>query len=97
MLPGQRTPQAVQRVRAVVLITLAVPGERADLEGKNLLLVELTRLRWRRAVVVLLVACLLVPVAIWLGAAWNTRPFSDADVAEAERLAQKPWLNHRIV
>ncbi|RYB89050.1 hypothetical protein EUA06_18285 [Nocardioides glacieisoli] len=67
---------------------------------KNLLLVELTRLRWRRAVVVLLVACLLVPVAICLGAAWNTRPFSDADVAEAERLAQfeadQPYIQQEI-
>ena len=67
---------------------------------KDLLLVELTRLRWRRAVVVLLVACLLVPIAIWLGAAWNTRPFSDADVAEAERLAQveadQPYIREEI-
>ena len=67
---------------------------------KNLLLVELTRLRWRRAVVVLLVACLLVPVAIWLGTAWNTRPFSDADIAAAERLAQteadQPYVREEI-
>ena len=45
---------------------------------KDLLLVELTRLRWRRAVACLLVACLLVPAAIWVGTAWDTRPFSDS-------------------
>lgn len=67
---------------------------------KDLLLVELTRLRWRRAVVVLLIGCLLVPIAIWAGAAWNTRPFSDADVAAAERLAQseadQPYIEEEI-
>ena len=67
---------------------------------KDLLLVELTRLRWRRAVVVLLLGCLLVPAAIWAGAAWGTRPFSDAEVAEAERMAQidaaQPWVAQEI-
>lgn len=67
---------------------------------KDLLLVELTRLRWRRAVVVLLVACLAVPVVIWAGAAWSTRPFSDAEVAQAERLAaadaDQPWVEEEI-
>ena len=67
---------------------------------KDLLLVELTRLRWRRAVVVLLVACLAVPVVIWAGAAWNTRPFSDADLAEAQRQvdleASQPWVEEEI-
>ncbi len=62
--------------------------------------VELTRLRWRRAILVLLVACLLVPVAIWAGAAWSTRPFSDGDIAEAERLAQyeadQPYIQDEI-
>lgn len=36
---------------------------------RDLLRVELTRLRWRRAVVVLLLGCLLVPVAIWAATA----------------------------
>ena len=67
---------------------------------KDLLLVELTRLRWRRAVAVLLLGCLLVPVAIWAGAAWNTRPFSDAEVAQAERMAARdadqPWVAEEI-
>ena len=67
---------------------------------KDLLLVELTRLRWRRAVACLLVACLLVPAAIWVGTAWDTRPFSDTDIAEAERLAQyeadQPYIADEI-
>jgi ABC-2 type transport system permease protein len=51
----------------------------------RLLRVELTRLTWRRAVLVLLVGCILVPAFLWAGLAWNTRPVSDADMREAER------------
>ena len=47
----------------------------------RLLRVELTRLRWRRAIVVLLVACVAVPLVLLAGYAWDTRPFSDADIA----------------
>ncbi len=50
----------------------------------RLLQVEFTRLRWRRAVVVLLAACVLVPAAVFVGLAWNTRPFSESDVAAAQ-------------
>jgi hypothetical protein len=51
----------------------------------RLVTVELTRLRWRRAVVVL-VGLGIVFAAVLLGArAYDTRPFSDADVAEAQR------------
>lgn len=67
---------------------------------KDLLLVELTRLRWRRAVVVLLIACLVVPIAIWVATAWSTRPFSDADIAEAERQVEyetsQGWVKDEI-
>jgi ABC-2 type transport system permease protein len=42
----------------------------------RLLRVELTRLRWRRAVILLLACCFLVPALIWAGLAWNTRPYS---------------------
>ena len=67
---------------------------------KDLLLVELTRQRWRRAVVVLLIACLVVPIAIWVATAWSTRPFSDADIAEAERQveyeASQGWVKDEI-
>ncbi len=50
----------------------------------RLLIVELTRLRWRRAVVILLAGCVLVPALIFAGLAWNTRPVSDADLRSAQ-------------
>lgn len=46
--------------------------------------VELARLRWRRAVVMLLVAAFVVPAVIALFLLWNTRPVSD-DAREAAR------------
>ena len=51
----------------------------------RLLKVELTRLRWRRAVVVLLAGCVLIPALIFAGVAWNTRPVSDADLRQAQQ------------
>jgi ABC-2 type transport system permease protein len=66
----------------------------------RLLSVELTRLRWRRAVVVLLVACVVVPAVIWAGLAWNTRPVSGADLREAqqqvERDSQRSGVKNQI-
>lgn len=55
----------------------------------RLLGVELTRLRKRRAVFVLVIACLVLPL-LFLGAAvWNTRPVSDAELSNAKaQLAQ---------
>lgn len=50
----------------------------------RLLRLELTRLRWRRAVVVLLGGCALVTVVILGGTAWTTRPVSDAELREAQ-------------
>ncbi len=50
----------------------------------RLLSVELTRLRWRRAVLVLLVGCFLVPVLLLAGLSWNTRPVSEGDRASAQ-------------
>jgi ABC-2 type transport system permease protein len=50
----------------------------------RLLSVELTRLRWRRAVIVLLLACVVVPALIWIGLAWNTRPVSKEDLQQAQ-------------
>ncbi len=38
------------------------------------LLVELTRLRWRRAVLLLLVAVVVLPALLLATTAWNTRP-----------------------
>lgn len=61
---------------------------------------ELTRLRWRRAVQVLLVACLLVPAVILAVTAWTTRPVSDADLRQAqeqvERDRQSPGFQREI-
>lgn len=48
----------------------------------RLIRVELSRLRWRRAVVVLLAACFVIPAVIWMGMAWNTRPYSEEEIAE---------------
>lgn len=49
---------------------------------------ELTRLRWRRAVMVLVAAAVVIPVLVGLATAWNTRPYSDSEVREARAQAQ---------
>lgn len=55
----------------------------------RLLRVELTRLRWRRAVLFLTAVAIIVPVLIWAGMAWNTRPVSDADIANAQQQVER--------
>lgn len=55
----------------------------------RLLAVELTRLRWRRAVVVLLLGCVLLPALVWAGLAWNTRPVSDAELRQAQEQLER--------
>ncbi|TGN65414.1 hypothetical protein EXE59_16705 [Nocardioides eburneiflavus] len=66
----------------------------------RLLRVELTRLRWRRAVVVLLVACVALPLVLLAGYAWETRPISDADIAQAKEMAAQdagqPWVAQEV-
>ena len=66
----------------------------------RLLRVELTRLRWRRAVVVLLLACVVAPLVLLGGYAWETRPISDADIAQAQEMAARdadqPWVDEEI-
>ena len=66
----------------------------------RLLGVELTRLRWRRAIILLLVACIVVPVVLLVGYAWNTRPLSDGDIARAKQQAatdaSQPWVADEI-
>lgn len=52
----------------------------------RLLAVELTRLRWRRAVVVIAILGVLVPTLIWAGMSWSSRPVSDAEMQNAERM-----------
>jgi len=49
---------------------------------RRLLGVELTRLRWRRAVQILVITALLVPVLVFAITAWNTRPYSEAEQAQ---------------
>ncbi|GAA4714986.1 hypothetical protein [Nocardioides conyzicola] len=46
---------------------------------RRLLGVELTRLRWRRAVQILVIVALAVPVVVFAITAWNTRPVTDAE------------------
>ena len=61
-----------------------------------LLKVELTRLRWRRAVVALVAACVLVPAVIFAATAWNTRPVSAAERQQVQQMieaqAQDPYV-----
>ncbi len=62
--------------------------------------VELTRLRWRRAVVLLLVAAVVVPLAIAVVIGWQTRPVSPADLERAEqqvaREAARPSVQRQL-
>jgi hypothetical protein len=51
----------------------------------GLLRVELTRFRWRRAVLILVVAAVVVPGIILAATAWNTRPISAEDRQHAEQ------------
>lgn len=47
----------------------------------RLLRVELTRLRWRRAVILLLLLAVAVPAVIGVARAWATRPVSESEIA----------------
>lgn len=66
----------------------------------RLLGVELTRLRWRRAVLLLLLAAFVVPALIWSAMAWNTRPLGEDDLVDARRQAAAdaamPWVREEI-
>lgn len=53
----------------------------------RLVRVELSRLRYRRAVLLLLAACVVLPVVIAVAIVLDTRPPSDAALADAEREA----------
>ena len=55
----------------------------------RLLLVELTRLRWRRAVMVLLAACVLLPTLVFATTAYSTRPVSPSELASARQQMQQ--------
>lgn len=56
---------------------------------RRLLQVELTRLRWRRAILLLLVLAVAVPAVIFGVTAWDTRPISDADRADAQAQVER--------
>jgi hypothetical protein len=45
--------------------------------------VELTRLRWRRAVLLLLLLAIVLPAVIGVARYWSTRPVSDSEIAAA--------------
>ncbi len=66
----------------------------------RLLGVELARLRWRRAVRVLVAAAFVIPLFVFGGTAWSTRPVSEAEIAEAtaqaEQEAQQPYVQESI-
>jgi hypothetical protein len=55
----------------------------------RLLRVELTRLRWRRAILFLTALSIILPVLIWAGMAWNTRPVSNADISNAQEQVER--------
>lgn len=55
----------------------------------RLLRVELTRLRWRRAVLVLLLMAIVVPTVIGVARVWSTRPVSDSEIASARASAEQ--------
>ena len=50
-----------------------------------LLRVELTRLRWRRGILLLLLAAFVVPAVLVAGRVFETRPVSEADLAQARQ------------
>jgi hypothetical protein len=66
----------------------------------RLLGVELTRLRWRRAVVILVAAAIVVPVVIFIAVAYETRPVSDAERAEVAEMvreeAEQPHVQREL-
>jgi len=64
----------------------------------RLFTVELTRLRWRRAVVILLVGCVVIPALLWAGLAWSTRPVSEAEIQQAKDIvAQNSQANQQAL
>lgn len=62
--------------------------------------VELTRLRWRRAIVLLLLTAVVVPLAIAVVIGWQTRPVTDAELERAqqqvEREVDQPYYQRQL-
>ena len=55
---------------------------------RRLVGVELTRLRWRRAVLLLVAGAVLLPALIGLARVWDTRPVSDTERAQIVQQSQ---------
>jgi len=66
----------------------------------NLLRVELTRLRWRRAVLILMAMAVLIPTLIFGTVVWNTRPVSEADQERVAELikdeSEAPYIQREL-
>lgn len=66
----------------------------------RLLRVELTRLRWRRAILALTAVAVLVPAVVFVAVAWNTRPVSEAELQRVERQiaeeAAQPYIQREL-
>lgn len=54
---------------------------------KSLIKVEMTRLRWRRAAIAMFLIAIVAPILIASAVLWETRPISDADIADAKQQA----------
>ncbi|WP_395659735.1 hypothetical protein [Nocardioides sp.] len=52
----------------------------------RLLGVELTRLRWRRAVLLLLLLAVALPALVGVSRVWSTRPVTESEIASARQL-----------
>lgn len=64
----------------------------------KLLIVELTRLRWRRAVIVLCLLGVVLPTLIWAGMAWETRPITDAERRQGvERMEEEQRYQQQAI
>lgn len=58
---------------------------------------ELTRLRWRRAVLLLVAAAVVIPALVWVTTVWNTRPYSEEDIRQArEQAASQPGFEREL-
>jgi hypothetical protein len=66
----------------------------------RLLKVELTRLRWRRAVLLLLGAAVVIPVVIGIGTVWDTKPPSADERARVDAMvveeSQQPYIKRQL-
>jgi ABC-2 type transport system permease protein len=66
----------------------------------QLMQVEVTRLRWRRAVLALTAAAVLIPAIVFAAVCWNTRPVSDAELQKVEQQvaeeSQQPYVQREL-